>query len=1109
MISLNTIKKAFDQTFDDVTTGTSKGIRSCNYFVNSGYVYKDTKRKKTSYTEFIPMWLPSSLMEVINGKEISKWSFIVNSEPNENAITNRVYNNDFIEVITRESFLDELNEHITKTISENCNNNPSIEIDFINRLCKALTDNIKNDTNGKYLRDDPRLVLPSDKLENYITIFDSEHWCTEEIIKQLSVLSMIALFPSNISKENKTKLTEKAEDSVPKEFKARLYYRNRAQYRNFRNEEYQLALDILSKKPIGNNHIVVVTAPGGEGKTALASYIYYYFKNSKEVNYYQNIKWLDFSTTLEDAILKCNDRSANTGLSCKSIDAVSLFSDEFNNLESGKRILLIIDNLNKDRGLSSDPRININELLNNPNIDFLITTRLGKEWKNNNDWRKQVSTDSWIELKPVNINVAKSIFHFYYGVEADYCSVKEKEAIDNLLDLTSNNILAIQLLASGSKHYKHGLIEYYKIIRKSGFKFPNQYLYTEHNANDETTAYEQINNLYSIDLDELDDSVKNLIWYFALPESGIWFSENDINSFFFEDNIGNRRHINRCIDAETLSSRGWLLYDPQKGYTIHDIIRVSFLNQLNNIDPEQTETSYKLSGLMCTRIAPEGVYSDFVRLIVKEYFDKRNDLSFSELRTRVIICIACLKYTKLTNIDSIILSHYVFQNNKTFNASKHISFFKDLVQIINKFIVLNLTKLDCMTIDICDELLTDLLLFLADYSYCRNSTEWLNSSNYYDSAICSIVSSTSYQLRHYQDEKHIDVLLEKTTDKYILNRLEELNKRLEENSYNYQELACYFLYILKTYPITSSTVKKLRISEEDDEDVKLSLTNFLTYHNQIRQETDYLKYDAVFGHFHNIREYFLTMWSCSSEYRTKLILSLINYGHTTFLTDPENSKNTILEYLFSVLFFIQCSISCENGQHSAKHIDARYINSLQCLIGICNSIILSIQLYMNFDSHSTIQTFDKIHEYEKIIQKMDQVDSNLRDNALILIKMYSAEFWISNSDYSEGEKVLSEFYYELLNKYVNKIDDYYFFALKIHCRVALIRCNTSNNEKQLKEEIASILEEIEASNYKNDFVDDIKVIKESLSFPRHFPLVGTIYHYSSIETQEHFLKNFA
>lgn len=1083
MLNLLTIKKAFDNTIKSTLEYSSSGLRSCRYNKRGGFVYSPTNKIRTNYIDFVSMWLPQSIMNIICSKEDISYSYIVKSEPNEKGISKRTYNNEIIDIIYQDEFISELSDHIIKTIHENCINCTFDE--FIGLFCKEIISEFKNDTSGTYLQNDYRLSKPSPRLENYITVYDSETWSTDYTVRQISVLSLIALFPNEISEINKEKLTDVAEKSIPNDFKAQLYYKKREQYRHFREKDYQLTIDNISHRISGNNSVVVITAPGGEGKTALASYVFHHFTQPDNKQKYKYVWWLDFSSTIEDAIVNCNDISFLSSNPQDSSDIINCFVDAIIKSNSRERILLIIDNLNRDRNICISSLINFKELIQEPNVDVLITTRLGQEWKNESDWRACIQNTSWINLEKIDSSTAEDIFYYYYGVMRDECNLEEKKSISHLLELSANNIFAIQLLALCGKYYKKGIIQFTNNVLNCGFRYPDSYVNTEHSLFEEKTASEQIATLYDMDLNELDDSTKNLIWYFVLCEEGIWFSENDIIRFFNDNNNGRRRIYNRCWDAETLESLGWLIFDPLKGYIIHDIIRIAFLNRLSiNKYNINTPVDYKLSNMICVANAPEGTFKEFVGLITKERDISLNEpvlIPAEEYRKRAIICTSCLKYTKLKNHEVIALMYAIFGLLKYFDANKYIDYYEELAIHIHHFCSLSYSlEINNDDISNCQNLLIDLYLFCAKFHYFKDFSQWNTALAYYDTAVCDILDTPYKQITAKQRQNVRNIV--------------------SSDSHLYIRFSKCFLSVMENLPRTHSLV-----FEDEDRIDAISTTNIYYYFNHINV---HLK-DHFFDNFQTeLMMKHLFSWIVAPKYRVQFISSLENIGIIIFYIEP-NKIEIVETFLYQLIDLINSSLAILD---SSNPTTADLYNKKDLIYSLlsCKSYVLCLNLYKNIPKNSANLVYLSMEDTLNEAKKMDGCSTFTQLDSQLFHNLCYAKYLMYISDFEAAKNIFIDILSSIDNSYGNWIheDDYYKFALSIRCKTEIIRCETNKTVKELRYKIELILVEINNSIYKNDFENDLEVINKLLSFPTNFALVGTIYHYAPLEIQEYIAKKY-
>lgn len=375
----------------------------------------------------------------------------------------------------------------------------------------------------------------------------------QEIAHAIPAQTIIDVFPEYIEIANETKSTEEIltiDGKLPHVLTKSGVVHVDEQCIIHREEELSTIESLLKK----GQKTILLGGFGGLGKTSLARILY-----SRLSNNYSSIGWIEYRGNLKKSILGSMELYENVKDQGKRWEMLSKCLK--NNLSQK---LLFIDNVDRDANQEQNPLEDhlLQDISGWPNMTIVITSRLD-EICGYKSYRigclgDDVNRKEW----------CLDLFYFYYSKEEYNKSLQDRSEVDvvyELVELAGYHTYAIELLAKSAK-YEASLECYLAAVRKSGFKFPQLNIFTNHKEA-YANAAEQLRRLF--DMKTRTDLEKRILWDFAILPN-ISLSIDEVNDWL-EFTVN---------DLDQLIAESWLLY--QKGFYMHPLIKEVILLDLKN-----------------------------------------------------------------------------------------------------------------------------------------------------------------------------------------------------------------------------------------------------------------------------------------------------------------------------------------------------------------------------------------------------------------------------------------------------------------------------------------------------------------------------------------------
>lgn len=214
-------------------------------------------------------------------------------------------------------------------------------------------------------------------------------------------------------------------------------------------------LTLLNEYINSGTKLILLSGIGGMGKTEICLKLYNHLvtqsKNKKDINI-ENIGYLTYDNSMDSTISK-GLIYKTTGDSIIDIENAWAYLEKLSNT---KKLLLIIDNMNRDDDKSFNKIYNLNATI-------ILTSRI-KEFKN----FKCLPIDS------MDLDECKKLFVNIYGDITKYEQLSDVEINDNLKyiikNLAGSHTLTVSILASLSKDKEWSITKLRRNLEKQGFK---------------------------------------------------------------------------------------------------------------------------------------------------------------------------------------------------------------------------------------------------------------------------------------------------------------------------------------------------------------------------------------------------------------------------------------------------------------------------------------------------------------------------------------------------------------------------------------------------------------------------------------------------------------
>lgn len=327
---------------------------------------------------------------------------------------------------------------------------------------------------------------------------------------------------------------------------------------------------------------------GGIGKTALARVLY-----AKSADWFDCVGWVEYHKDLKNSLLASMDLDNDIEDQEKRWNTISA---RLKNDSSSK--IIFVDNVDRDAKQKQDPQkdVYLQEITGWTNMTVVLTSRMI-------ELRGYQTYSIGYLGSEKQFEPCVDLFYFYYD-RKEFKKKREernqRDLVEKLVEHAGFHTYAIELLAR-SAIYEDNLTDYFKKIKKLGFKFPSLKISTDY-SNGSMTAAKQLRLLFNMQSRTLKE--RQIIWDFSVLPEGTNLSCDDVRELLvYSEN-----------DLHRLCQDGWLLYERGQGFYIHPLVREATLFRLRH-GKAPYQTVSQLRTLVCenTLISEHDTQADIMR----------------------------------------------------------------------------------------------------------------------------------------------------------------------------------------------------------------------------------------------------------------------------------------------------------------------------------------------------------------------------------------------------------------------------------------------------------------------------------------------------------------